>query len=260
MRTEAAKSFDQGFLLTEQELRRIHDQLTQQMLRLIPDDKLHHLYEVKFRNGSIAEKDNIDELFSVENYGSSSISRITIYLSDSKKVRDDIAANYSVYISLTFSSEGSSRDTSADDPPVRYRIISEDRDWVFITSSQLDERIQKIKRFRLLGSRNREIVYFCPVIMVIMMITFMIALPRLDRAQAERLETIRAIRSAWRAGNLTDPVDALLAVFEAREGPTNFFTIMIPIFVISLVISIIPIIISSSARYFWPLQNFLWGE
>jgi hypothetical protein len=55
MRTELRKSFFHGFVLTEQELRRIYDIMLQQMKRITTANVVD-VFELKFKNGMVAEK------------------------------------------------------------------------------------------------------------------------------------------------------------------------------------------------------------
>ena len=55
MKTLAQRRFTDGFALTEQELRRIHDILDQQIRRVVaPDEEVSTSYELTFRNGVVS--------------------------------------------------------------------------------------------------------------------------------------------------------------------------------------------------------------
>jgi hypothetical protein len=55
MKTEARQSFSHGFVLTEQELRRIADVATQQLVKVRPSPPPKTQIELRFRNGTITE-------------------------------------------------------------------------------------------------------------------------------------------------------------------------------------------------------------
>lgn len=65
MKTEMRKPFTHGFVLTEQELRRIHDIMVQQMKDNKKDD-FSSLFGIKYKNGVRAEKALFDEIFSID--------------------------------------------------------------------------------------------------------------------------------------------------------------------------------------------------
>src|SRR5437867_2106591 len=68
MRTELKKYFIHGFILTEQELWRINDDMVQQMERETNDDIIS-FFEIKYKNGVRAEKASLGEIISENNSG-----------------------------------------------------------------------------------------------------------------------------------------------------------------------------------------------
>jgi len=69
MRTEARRSFSHGFVLTETELRRLIDEISDQMRQMCAENEFSVSYEVKFMNGAVAEPVSVDEITSEENHG-----------------------------------------------------------------------------------------------------------------------------------------------------------------------------------------------
>jgi hypothetical protein len=67
MKTIAKKTFKKPFVLTEQELRRIHDVLEQQIQRVLPAEDVATVYELTFANGVVANPTSLDEIFAQEN-------------------------------------------------------------------------------------------------------------------------------------------------------------------------------------------------
>jgi len=84
MKTEARQSFSHGFVLTEQELRRIADVATQQLGKVRPSPPPKTEIELRFRNGTITESDSLDDLFSLENVGAKHIVRMRISFESEK--------------------------------------------------------------------------------------------------------------------------------------------------------------------------------
>ena len=69
MKTEAKKTYAFGFVLTESELRRLHDLLTQQIRKTSSADTFDTIYELRFRNGSVGYPVTIDEVLNQEILG-----------------------------------------------------------------------------------------------------------------------------------------------------------------------------------------------
>src|ERR1700728_4677073 len=85
IKTESRKSYQCGFALTESELRRLHDVLVQQIKRTSIGDGFLTKYEVKYRNGSVAEPTSLDQVLSEENFGSAGITRLRMEVSDKEE-------------------------------------------------------------------------------------------------------------------------------------------------------------------------------
>ena len=147
MKTEAKQAFQCGFALNESELRRLHDVLMQQIKRTAVGDDVHTSYELKFRNGAVAYPLSVDDVLSQENFGSGSIVRLNMGVSGA----GDESANR---IRVEFNNV----DEEASVESIKYTIFGDDRDWVFVTSSQIEERIGKLRLFvpnQLMGRKHR---------------------------------------------------------------------------------------------------------
>jgi len=257
MRSEAKKTFQHGFDLTEQEFRRIYDALLQQISH-IPIDNPLTFFEVKFQNGVIAEPANLDEIFALENIGSSSIVRLEIYITD-----DDETPHS--YIRLKFM-DVDSRSESGE-YSIEYTIGGDDRDWVFITSSQLDERIARIKRFTLtsiFGSWKQ--FRFVQLVISLMMIVITVALfislfINQDKKTQEIINAIDIIETRWKSGEINNIVNVF---FELEREKTKLQSDIFDFFdfriwsMIGIVVLLAGIYIGWG--YYIPGYNFLWGD
>jgi hypothetical protein len=136
MSTEVSvrKSFEHGFVLDEQELRRIYNILVQQMNGNEPHELFDTTFTMIFKNKITVEKSSIDDVFSENNGGVWEIESLEIKLRSNNPSRTP-------KIVLNFQKENYRS--------ISYTIEGNDRNWVFLTSSQLDERIAKIKLFTL---------------------------------------------------------------------------------------------------------------
>lgn len=138
MDVESRKSFKHGFILKETDLRRLIDTAIQQ-LEKIPGSKVGQpTFKMKFKNGVLAETPSLDEVLAQENSGSGKIIR----LSYGQEATDSPNPSH---IFLEFINADEDDETGL--VSLRFHVFGHSRDWVFVTSSLLEERFEKIKRF-----------------------------------------------------------------------------------------------------------------
>lgn len=255
MKSEAKKTFQHGFDLTEQEFRRIYDALCQQMERSCQGCLPHSTFEIKFKNGVVANPVTIDEILALENIGSESILRLSIKLDDGKP-------QPASSIKLDF------RDVDNDYEPgyesISYTIAGDDQNWVFITSSQLDERISRIKKFALnqYGSRRNRLFpsVLLPIIMLLTLLPFLIAVPRLTQSENQKID---AIETQWRNGEFKDEVEVIFAIERVRVNERGLGALLLPLGSMFAAPTVFLFLVTSGS-YFWaryfPVYNFLWGD
>lgn len=252
MRTEARRKYSCGFELTEQELRRIHDVADQQMKRILTDGKYETAYEVRYQNGAIAEPKTLDEIFEQENWGSASIRLVALRFADKLETPK-------TKISVTFADPDAIENA---DRPIFYEIEGEDRDWVFVASSQLSERISRVERFNWAGFRKSRFTSL--IFVVIMMLGMGMGLALIKDPTAQRhSESVKALRQSWKNGELRDPVDALLRVEELRAATASEFrpvALVLPLFIPMLVTPLLFVGNLLLADYSFRAYHFVWGE
>lgn len=255
MRSEAKKSFQQGFELTEQELRRIYDVMSQQISRVVNSPKSS--FEIKFRNGVISEPLTLDEIFQLENIGSGAIERLQVQISDGADKPE-----YS--IKIEFINTASEAESGTDS--IKYTVIGSDNNWVFVTSSQIEERISRVKRFafnRLLKLEGGiGILTIFPLIA--MLIPIITIFSRIGNVELSTSQKIDAIELQWQNGTLKDPVEVMIALERMqneRNNPDLFSTkgFFFPM-IISIVGIVLLVIALVSSSYFFPSHVFLWGD
>jgi hypothetical protein len=254
MKTEAKRAFDCGFALAEGELRRLHDLLVQQIKRTPAADGFQTFYEVKYRNGSVGYPTGLDEVLSEENFGSAAILRLKVEIGDK-------AEKPSSQISVEFINADEEEGSSTDS--IKYRVSGDDRDWVFVTSSQLDERIGKIRLFapnQLLSRKRRFWVTMVPLVALLIFFGFSSITPTARRHE-EAQSQLDALERAWRAGTLKDPpevtVEAARILLGSQDIPGKE-VIWLPIGMASILLGL-PLL-GYCYVYFRPLYNFLWGD
>lgn len=77
----------------------------------------------------------IDDILSEENDGSKKLTRIIMSAVGSDPQKGEIQVKFSDL----------SQKENSDEYPISYSVISDDKDWAFVTASTIDERISKIK-------------------------------------------------------------------------------------------------------------------
>lgn len=240
MRTEARRSLRHGFYLTEPELRRIVDAIVQQFARVAGVTVPIIAFEVLFRNGAIARTADLDEVLALENYGSSRIARVEI---DVRDVADE--PPHQVVARFQDADEDESSWTA-----VKLLVRGDDRDWVFVTISQLEERVAKIKRWA--PAQLTEQKAFFPAMMMMLLIVMFITQFWFVSRHSASIE----LEQRWRSGHLKDPVEAIVIAERSRAQEAGekrpYF---IPFFFI-LLASTLPMLIS----YLSPPYCFYWGD
>jgi hypothetical protein len=165
MRTELSKPFTHGFMLTEQELRRIHDTMVQQMKR-DGRDVFSSLYELKYKNGGRAEKASLDDVIADTNNGEWIIQGLRMALL-SKRFQPQ---ETQIEIEFRVPPPPPTKEVTQRPFSIRYHVIGNERDWVYVVSSLLDERIAIIKRLPI-----NEYGLFAIVIGIITLALFLVS-------------------------------------------------------------------------------------
>lgn len=145
------KSYKWGFVLTEAELRRIIDLVTEQMNKVVEPDKYKIDFRILFENGIVAKTTNLDEIINQENSGSLKIVSLTIDTelhnenSGETEEVDRKKDDYRVFIRI----ENVDSETSSNKNSLYYHVKGKSRDWVMISSSIMEERFTKIKKKKI---------------------------------------------------------------------------------------------------------------
>lgn len=252
MRTYAAQMFYHGFKLTEQELRRILGLAVQQIEKTKPTAEVRVSIQTWFKNGASSLSGSVDEILALENAGSAAITGLTISVDDGQKSprADNQEENLTIVTVQFFDTEALLIAASMGTHSVAYSIVGEDRDWVFITKSLLEERIAKIKTFspmEYLRGRVRPIVaafiafaFFFLLGFATMVIYSRIA-PSPVRVQYEaqwaeyssafdialeqdrqvKLKALDDLETAWRSSPISDTVVVLFGIQRVLLQPST---------------------------------------
>lgn len=160
---ESNKTYTHGFLLKEQDLRRIIDLFNEQFKK-ISTQPVTYEFTMRFANGAIASTDEIETVLKQENEGSANIRRLEIKATQENNEKI-------TQIKLEF--ENIDSDDAYGEKPIKHNIKGQSRDWVFVTSSLIEERITKIKKLNINSNYGigRTLARFSsPIFMVFLMI------------------------------------------------------------------------------------------
>ena len=252
MLVEAKKRFSHGFLLSEPELRRTIELISEQFRKLEETITPLAVYEIKYRNGAVSSTSNLDDVFNQENLGSSQIIRLKMKFSAEFQGED---------ISITLGYINVDLDEEPGSTSIWYNISANSRDWVFVTSALIQERIEKIRRRcpNELGSSSKRgapvrLLVF-PLIMLAMIFSMVVGIDSNQDKVSEMLV------QAKNSGQIKDAVDALIIIEEAKEKQKSAVgaDILKPLAYMAGAIIALFSVYMFFLRYYL-VFNFLWGD
>lgn len=179
MKAFQTKKYTSGFCLNEQDVRRIIEITKSQLAKIKIDTLFIEEYNVTYKNGTIVEYKNLEEIFAQDNLGNFRISQVDMLVS--RKEQEGANSSEEVYVHLIFSdpNEADFRDNYS----IFYKVVGIDRDWVFITSSMIQDRIDKIRintfGLNILKKSNNRISVFSYItsVMFIIYLIYVIVQP-----------------------------------------------------------------------------------
>ena len=251
MQSELRKYLDSGFALDEQELRRLVNLCTEQARNLDSSVEPEITFQVKFRNGVSYKPPSVDEIVGLENHGSESITGLSIEtnISEIGSIEINFAERGGDFYIYGFRESGMSYSVES----------STSKDWVFVTTSKIEERLRKIRR-RVFLTKFWEwegaataVVFVAATVLALSLI-----------ALSDTAYSIEQLRQKYISGEIADPVLALIEL-ELLKKPRFFGYSSKEVFAI-LLIALLPIGFLIAATSSWlsravfPAYNFLWGD
>ena len=256
MKNEARKTFRHGFVLTEAELVRATADADAQ-IRKVTKEPVKTQIEARFKNGTISEFDSIDALLQLENIGPSEITRLRIELQETPK---RLIPEHT--IAITFRNPEQEEDAT----PISYAVRGQDRDWVLVTASLLEDRIAKIKNHSVrayVWTNPRPPVFstLALVFTLCLMGTFSWAIRKAVKTQLPSAATVMEKR--WKEGSLHDPIEALIIIQKEADARTSHLdaqSVMLWSLAFAAVVPLALLIITPIAAYLSPAFVFKWGD
>lgn len=244
MKSEVFKTFKCGFVLSEQDIRRVWNCCEQHFSKLNPQNP-HIVLEANLKDASVVSTKSIDEILSLENGGAKQITKVNLNIRDAEK-----DAKHS--IEVTF--RNGYRDATSW-ISMALLVQGEDRDWVFLAADEIEDRL---KRLRRLGveylAAHRLILPILMGVCVLLAFSFLI----IFTGSAVR-DALAQIEEKVSAGQELNPVSVLLQIEQAKQArnlwgilPVLLCTVAVPLVLVYLISELLPRLLCS--------YHFCWGE
>jgi hypothetical protein len=257
MDVESRRAFRSGFILKEQDLRRLVDIVKQEFAKLQNVQTRPPVCHIKFRNGVLAETNSIDEVLQQENSGSSQIIRLSY-----DQVTDESPEPSRIFLEFI----NADQDDETSSISLRYRVFGHNRDWVFVTSSLLEERFDKIKRFApnqlatTKGTSRLMLSLLFPIFLsAIVGFSFLFLARNMTNIPRPSEKLAEAVKS----GQIKDPIDAIIFIESQKETGLLLFRGQLSLLkptLIGIGLIILGIVVVWFFTKYYPIYNFCWGE
>jgi hypothetical protein len=250
MPTEARKTFRQGFVLSEQELRRLVDTAVEQARKALHGDPIV-LLRARFRNGTVTECGSVEELLTLENIGPRQIVRLEILVDDGGESTHTEPA---VSISVRLANLAEEDDWIGS---VAYSIRGGQRDWVLVTASELEDRIERIKCFGAHSFLDGHRSTYRPV-MAFVLLLGMFGLFHVISSSSPPLH----VKDAVESGQQLDAARAVALLEQDLRERDVFPQLMFLRWVVGfpVIFMVCLYLVVSVARYLHPSYVFAWSD
>jgi hypothetical protein len=205
MRTEIQKSYKSGFLLSEQELRRILQACNDhgQKVGIDPIVKL----TAKLKDGALVETSQADEILALENEGNKAITRLSIQYGETGK-------NTKAHMHIIFED---GRLNQKNWTSVSLEVVGDSRDAVFVAAADLDERIKKTRSLSWSYLLSHPLALIAPLVVGMLVSSF------IQSHFMSTSESVNLLESRYRAGTLKNPIEAMIFLERARSAHEGAF-------------------------------------
>jgi hypothetical protein len=243
MKTEITKTYKSGFVLTEQELRRIIQASTEHAEKVSGGQEFSLGLVATLKDGSIIEFDKTDDLFSLENAGAKKVQKVSIKLAS-------LDINVPWEISVLFQDGALNQ---KDWTSISLQITGSSRDWAFVTASDLEDRIKRTKAisFEALFSSKFTIMW----VMMLSVVTMSILTSQFTPGKKSHV----LLQQQYSAGQLHDPIQALIAL-ERIKNERTVISELLPLLIGFGAPFLGIVLISFVAPRLSPSYNFCWGD
>ena len=207
MRTEVSKAFNWGFLLREQELRRIFTACREHAEKL--GGECDPEVSVKLKDGSLVEATDLDQVLSLENAGSKAIKSLSMAFAGG-------ADRNQWRIEVEFLDGLSNRQNWNS---IRLQVVGGSRDLVFLAAAELEERLKKtrIVSWPYLASQP----WFTSLIPTFLVFLVM---PLLVNSLGSETDALSQLEEAYQRGSVENGAEALILFERAKLEGRGFWS------------------------------------
>jgi hypothetical protein len=244
MRTEINHEYKWGFLLSEQELRRIAQSCQEHATKIGAGAST--TYSAKLKDGSLIESSTLDDILSLENGSTKAITYLTLLCTDGLEPAE-------THLAVQF--EDCMRNTKTWDS-ITVSVVGESRDAVFVAAADLDERVKK--------TRTRAWPYYVSqqwIMIIPMLIGIALMLTALDYFSMTGYAgyAVEELQKEYAAGRVNNPIEALI-FFERLKASRPLSLVLMA----SLVPFAVPFLAFGLAALLIPKISlsyvFYWGD
>ena len=133
MRTEIDHQYNWGFVLSEQDVRRIAQSGEEHAAKVGASAAIR--FAAKLKDGSLIESESLDDILSLENGGQKAVNRLTLQWDDGdERPKSSITVQFE---------DGQANPKSWDS--ISISVIGESRDAVFVAAADLEDRVKKTR-------------------------------------------------------------------------------------------------------------------
>jgi hypothetical protein len=215
MKTEIDRRYASGFLLSEQDLRRIAQSAQEHAPKIGARDV--GKISAKLKDGSLVESESLEDALALENGGQKSVVRLAMQWDN----RDQLPKSS---ISVEFQ-DGAISDKSWNS--ISLSVIGDSRDAVFVAAADLDERIKKTTRTSWPYFLSRPILFAVPMLFGLFFATL------ISNFVSPSLSAVDQLESAYKSGQITNPIEALILLERHKATPgimNSTLTLWLPLF------------------------------
>jgi hypothetical protein len=241
MRTDIEKSYQWGFVLSEQDLRRIVQTCHEHAEKL--GGTARQQVTAKLRDGSVVEGRSVDDVLSLENGGQKALTRLDISYDDGSDPPKSL-------VSVTYQ-DGFLNPKNWQS--IVTRIVGESRDAVFVAAADLDERIKKTRSRAWPYLTTRPWFLFVPLIFAMLLVSI------LSDFTSPQAAALNALEAEFRAGRLSNPIEAMIFFERAKAQRSLIQSALLPAIVFGLPLGVFGLVQWVLSK--WSLSYvFYWGD
>ncbi len=248
--TEVKQYLSHCFLLSADDLRKLCELMISRINSVQNSTTQNIHLEVEFKDGYVQQFNSVDEVLQIENEDSKKIELLNIEICDNNSP----VPSYKILIKFQDCSNYYS------DISISYHIISEDPNWVFLTESQIKQKLSKIKIWRLKEFFDRGSSGFFAIVMsvLVLFIGFSNILSNNTKESSQIKQSLESLELEYKNGKIKDPVQAIILLEKLKLKSNEQSIININYGWITGIILIIIGIVASF--YCFPAYNFYWGD